>query len=143
MSIKQSELQDLARSFFEAVREGIGSADAISELFVSPNPQLVAPDGTWFDAASHQRLHERFSNEKHILGEFELVQICDDPERARAKGWVYFEALYKDHPERGLLKSIVGEEYILERCEDGRVRYVQYNSTFFAPLPDSAPFDIR
>jgi len=54
-----------------------------------------------------------------------------------------FEALYKDHPERGLLKSIVGEEYILERCEDGKVRYVQYNSTFFAPLPDSAPFDIR
>ena len=41
-----------------------------------------------------------------------------------------------------MLKSIVGEEYILERCDDGKVRFVQYNSTFFATLPDSIPFDL-
>ncbi len=73
---------------------------------------------------------------------FDLVQICNNPERACAKGWVYFETRYKANPEKGLLKSVVFEEYILERCSDEKVRFVQYNSVAFATLPDSIPFDI-
>jgi hypothetical protein len=63
-------------------------------------------------------------------------------ERVRATGWVYFEAKYHAQENDGLLKSIVGEDYIIERGDDNKIRFVQYNSTFFAPLPDSIPFDI-
>ncbi len=142
MSIEKSDLEELSRSWFDAVRDGIASEETLADHFMHPTGQAVAPDGTCFDASAQRKLHKRFLNERHVLGEFELVQICDAPERARAKGWVYFEALYKDHPERGMLKSIVGEEYIIERCVDGKLRFIQYNSTFFAPLPGSAPFDI-
>lgn len=142
MAIKHSDLEELAASWFEAVRDGIASEDEIASHFVFPHGQAVAPDGTCLDSARQRQLHQRFLNEKHVLGDFELTQICDGPERARAKGWVYFETLYRADPERGVLKSIVGEEYILERCDDGKVRFVQYNSTFFATLPDSIPFDL-
>ena len=69
---------------------------------------MVAPDGTCFDLAGQRALHQKFLNEKHILGDFELVQISDKPERG----------------------------------EDGKIRYVQYNSVFFANLPGSIAFDI-
>ncbi|MFC2149667.1 hypothetical protein ACFLQ8_03095, partial [Candidatus Auribacterota bacterium] len=132
MSISLSEFQALAKSFFETVRDGIQSEEAIAEYFVYPHAQLVAPDGTCFSFAGLRALHQKFLNEKHILGDFELTQISDKPERARAKGWVYFETAYKSKPDQGLLRSIVGEEYILERGGDGKIRYVQYNSVFFA-----------
>ncbi len=142
MPIEQSDLEELTTSWFESVREGIASEAQAASHFVHPHARVVAPDGTTFDMAEHQRLHQGFVDEKHVLGDFELVQICDDPERARAKGWVYYETRYRAHPERGKLKAIAGEEYILERCADGKVRFVQYNATFFATLPDSAPLDL-
>jgi len=142
VSIETEDLHVLLSSWFNAVRDGIASEDALAGHFVDPQGQAVAPDGTCFKAADQRKLHQRFLNEKHTIGEFEIVQISNNPERARAKGWVYFETQYRDHPERGFLKSVVGEEYIVERCADGRLRFVQYNSVFFAPLPDSIPFDI-
>lgn len=143
MAIEKADLKALAIDFFKSVHGGVEDEATVGAHFVDPaRAQLVAPDGSHFTITSHRELHRRFLDEKHVLGDFELVQISSAPERARAKGWVYFEARYKDAPERGLLKSIVGEEYILERGEDGKVRFIQYNSTFFATLPDSAEFNI-
>lgn len=143
MPILMSEFHVLLNNFFESVHCGKKSEDEVAIHFAHQYPLLIAPDGSYFDMHTHRQLHKRFCYEHHKIGEFKLIQLSESPERARAKGWVYFEAKYNDQKSDGLLKSIVGEEYIVERGVDKIIRFVQYNSTFFAPLPDSIPFDIN
>ena len=40
----------------------------------------------------HRLLHTRWTAEKHLLGDFHLTTISDDPPRVRAVGTVYWEA---------------------------------------------------
>ncbi len=137
-----TEFHALLNGFFDAVHCGSQDEAVVAEHFAHKYPLIITPDGGYFDMSAHRSLHKKFSYESHQIGEFNLVQLSDSPERARATGWVYFEARYHDPKKEGLLKSIVGEDYIIERGKDDRVRFVQYHSTFFAPLPDSIPFDI-
>jgi hypothetical protein len=143
MSILMNEFHELLTMFFNSVHCGKKTEDEVAIHFAHNYPLIIAPDGSYFDMHTHRQLHKRFSYEHHTIGEFKLIQLSEHPERARAKGWVYFEAKYNNQKNDGLLKSIVGEEYIVERGEDNRIKFVQYNSTFFAPLPDSIPFDIN
>ena len=137
-----SEFHNLLSSFFDSVHCGSQNEEIVASHFAHKHPLIITPDGSYFDIYTHRKLHKRFNYESHQIGEFNLTQLSDSPERARATGWVYFEAKYHKQDSEGLLKSIVGEDYIIERGKDNRVRFIQYNSTFFAPLPDSIPFDI-
>jgi hypothetical protein len=142
MSILMSEVHQLLNDFFDSVHCGSKSEEDVAIHFAHKNPLIITPDGSYFDMYAHRKLHKRFSYESHRIGEFHLTPLSDLPERARATGWVYFEAKYHQQDSDELLKSIVGEDYILERGIDNRVRFIQYNSTFFAPLPDSIAFNI-
>ena len=60
--------------------------------------------------------------------------------RVRAVGTVYWEARYSEAPSSGpgLIKAVVGEDWIIERRRDGKLCYVLYVSSFFHLLSDSA-----
>jgi hypothetical protein len=85
-------------------------------------------------------LHTRWTDEKHLLGDFHLTTISDDPPRVRAVGTVYWEArnVKAASTEPSLIKAIAGEDWVIERRPDGKVCFVLYHTTFFHLLPGSA-----
>ena len=75
------------------------------------------------------------------LEPWDVVQLCDEPERARAKGGV----LWQGRPpggEDGPLKIVVGEDWIVQRVESGELKFALYINTHHQVLPDSAPFTL-
>jgi hypothetical protein len=138
-SITVKEVCDLAEDWFHGVAAG-EPGGSIGRLFRYPDARIHVPDGQVFSLEDHRLLHTRWTDEKHLPGDFHLTSISDAPPRVRAVGTVYWEARYIEAPSSGpsLIKAVVGEDWIIERRPDGRLCFVLYRSSFFHLLPESA-----
>ena len=139
-TITVQEVYDLAEDWFHGVASD-ESGESIARLFRHPDARIHAANGQTFTLEEHRRLHTKWTDEKHLLGTLHLTPISDDPPRVRAIGTVYWEAKYIEPPPAGpsLIKAVAGEDWIIERLPDGRLCFVLYWSSFYHPLPDSAP----
>jgi hypothetical protein len=139
VSITLEEVISHASNWFEAVRS-CASGAGVAKFHLYPDARIYTPDGAGLDLDYHQRLHSKWKDEKHQFGDFYLTKLCNNPERVRAEGTVYWEARYRNgKTEPSTIKAVVGENWIIERIEDGSLKFVLYLSTFFQLLPGSAP----
>ena len=72
-------------------------------------------------------LHTRWTAEKHLLGDFYLTTISDDPPRVRAVGTVYWEArnIEAASTEPGLIKAVAGEDWVKEFKNETDTRKIE------------------
>lgn len=137
MSIILKDVQEFAENWFHAVAQG-ATGDEQAKFHLHRDTRLFTGNGESFTLDAHHKLHQQWTDEKHILGTFELTKINQSPERVRAVGTVYWEAKPKDAPSGTHVKYVVGENWIIEKTPDG-LRFLLYVSTTFQALPDSAP----
>ena len=92
-----------------------------------------------FSLEEHHKLHTQWINERHAFGHFSLTPLNASPERVRVTGTVYWQAEFRGRPAPNVIKAVVGEDWILERTQAGKLAFVLYMNTFHHTLPDSAP----
>jgi hypothetical protein len=144
MAITLDEVLDHATRWFDTVMIHGGSAAEQAVFFLHPHPRIfVVNVGASIDMEEQARLHRQWKNEVHRLGSFIVTPLSRSPERVRAVGTVYWQAEYRDRKgPNNVIKSVVGEEWILERVPDGSLKFVLYINGFHHILPDSAPFGL-
>src|SRR5688572_27757510 len=125
MSITVAEVISHAEKWFHAVASS-ASAEEQSRFHLYPDARLYSIAGTVLTLEQHHRMHERLCDERHRFNDFYVTAVCDAPERAWAEGTVYWEARYKqpDHSSSSVIRATVGEKWLLERVEDGTLRFV-------------------
>ena len=72
-----------------------------------------------------------------MLEPLNITPLCDDPERAHAVGAVYWEARPLRSSDGGLIKCIVGEDWIVQRIRRAslRSRYTSIPIIALCPTP--------
>jgi hypothetical protein len=141
--ISYEAFKSFADEFFHTVTID-KTGELIRYFFKSSHSLIIAPDGTSFDFQQHQQLHAMWQDEQHQLGPFHIVMINDDPPRARATGTVYWQATYNASSRtKGTIKAVAGEDWIIEKRRSQALKFIQYNTTFFQLLPDSAPITLN
>ena len=140
MAITLDEVFEMSTQFHHMVGVGKGDAAAHQAFFRYPDSLIFAPHAGDLTFEQNAAIHAGLTDEKLIhLEPWEFEQTCDKPERARATGNVYWEGRQVGG-DGGLLKVIVGEDWLVERVGDGSLKFVFYINTHHLVLPDSAPF---
>ncbi len=138
MPITLDEVIDHGTRWFNTVMSG-GTAAEQAKFFLDPNSRIVVmPSGVTFNCEEHYQLHLQWINELHEFSEFNLMPLCEQPERVRAIGTVYWQAENPNQAKPNIIKSVVGEDWILERTASGKLKFILYMNTFHHLLPDSA-----
>jgi len=137
------EVRTLVNSFFHGVAAD-QPAEKMERFFLYPECRVVAPNGQSFSMENHRALHKQWTDEKHEIGGLEVNSLSDDPARARVTATVYWQATKRESAsgEKGMIKAVVGEDWIMERRPDSSLCFVLYHTTFFHPLPDSASIEL-
>ena len=89
----------------------------------------LCPCANEFRCLSQRRFpgHHPQTEPWHILLEpFNITPLCDDPERAHTVGAVYWEARPLGSSDGGLIKCIVGEDWIVQRIPSGELKIALY-----------------
>ena len=73
------------------------------------------------------------------VGPWDITQLCDDPERARLVGAVYWEGRLISNPTGPLIKVMVGEDWIVQRDPGSGLKIVLYVNSYHRVLPGSSP----
>lgn len=132
--ITVDEIKDLGHTFWSIVRSGVQGGKA-EHLFLHKG--ILAPNGAWLLLEPHQELHRKLCDEVHEWkGDSTLQVLSEQPERVQFNGVVHWEATIKSSGER--IVSNVGEQWIVERCQDGKLRWVLYWSNAFTYAEGSA-----
>ena len=132
--ITAEEVKELGHSFWSIVRSGVHGSEA-EHLFI--NPGILAPNGAWIELEPHQELHRALCDEVHEwVGGLTVTVLSESPERVQVDGVVHWEATIRENGKR--IVSEVGEQWVIERCSDGNLRWTNYWSNSFAYAAGSA-----
>lgn len=139
MAISLDEVQDLAVRFHQVLSGG-GTVEALQDFFAHPEGgRVFLLHGADVSLEENVELHKGFEDEHFIPMEpWSVTQLSTHPEKARLVGHIYWKAHPAGSPDK-LLESIVGEDWIVQRCADGQVRFVVYINSHHLLLPGSAP----
>ncbi|HUU66134.1 MAG TPA: hypothetical protein VMW57_02480 [Methyloceanibacter sp.] len=114
MAISKDDVIALMNAFHDTVMFKKGTAEDQAAFFLHPEPRIFVPHGEDLSLQTNYEIHQKLTDEKHIVLEpFDITPLCDDPERARAVGAVYWEGHPLGSPDKGLIKCIVGEDWIV------------------------------
>lgn len=143
MTVSLEEVREFGERFHHVVGILKGDGDAQAAFFLHPEPRIIVAHGEDISAEGNWRIHQRIADEQFTwLDPWDLVQLSDEPERARATGAVLWEGRSLDD-DAGLVQVVVGEDWIVQRHADGGLRFALYINTYHHPLPGSAAMDIR
>lgn len=138
MPITVDEVKALGERWCDTLRHG-GSVEEREAFFLHhPARIYVQESGASISLAEHHAYHSQFVSQRLELGDFVVAQLSDAPERARASGSFYWEAHFPDSETKPPLRCIVGEDWIVERQDDGSLKFVLWLNTLHHFLPDSA-----
>jgi hypothetical protein len=143
MPIRKDEIIDLMKRFHDVVMYEKGSAAAQAAFFLHPEPRIFILHGEDITLQQNYEIHRKLTDERHIPAEqWEITPLCDKPERARAVGAVYWEGRPVDPGDGGLVKCLVGEDWVVQRNEAGDLKIALYINSYHHFLPDSAPLTL-
>ena len=92
MAITTEEVLDLQARFHHCVMVEKGDASAQAAFFVHPEPHIIVPHGADLSMHANFEIHQRLVDERHVfLAPWEITQLSDSPDRARAVGAVFWE----------------------------------------------------
>jgi hypothetical protein len=138
MAITVEEVKEIAERWCDTLRDGETPASERAKFFLHPMPRIyIIQSGISITMEEHAALHSQFSHQILTLGDFTISQLCDEPERARAIGSLYWEAHFPDD-SKPPLRCIVGEDWLFERIPSGELRYVLWLNTMHHFLEDSS-----
>ncbi len=139
MAITKEEVVALVTAFHDCSCGG-GTAAEQARFFLHPEPRIYVLHGEDVSMQTNHEIHQKLTDERHITGDqWEITPLCDQPERARAVGSVYWEGRPKTAPAGALMKCIVGEDWIVQRVSSGELKIVLFINPYHHFLPDSAP----
>lgn len=136
--ISRDEVRELAETFWAFVRSGADGREA-EHMFL--NPGILIPSGEWMPLEAHQAMHRTLCDEVHVWNDdLVLTPLSDAPERVLAVFSVHWEASHADG-RPGRIDSEISERWVIERGDDGALRWVLYWSDGFKGNPGSASLD--
>ncbi len=139
LPISEEEVRALITNWFHSVHNG-GPAEYQERLF-APGVKIEAWTGATFDIPQHIQLHNGFEDEVHRILSLDVTPL--DGNRVRARGEAEWEATIKGRvAEPRRIRSVVEEDWIIERGPDGRPRFARYFSCAIRYLPGSATLDL-
>lgn len=138
MPITRDEVLALGERWCDTLRHGGTVAEREAFFLHHPARITVQESGASMTLDEHHAYHQQFVAQHLVLGDFVIAQLSDAPERARAIGSFYWEAHFPEETEKPPLRCIVGEDWIIERIDDGSLKFVLWLNTLHHFLPDSA-----
>jgi hypothetical protein len=143
VAISKDEIIALMNAFHDVVMFDKGDAKAQGAFFIHSEPRIFIPHGEDLTMQKNYEIHQGLTDEKHIVVDpWNITQLCDLPQRARAVGAVYWEGRPTDGAAGGLIKCVVGEDWIVQRIPSGELKIALYINSYHHFLPDSAPIDL-
>ncbi len=140
MAISLDDILDLSSRYHHVTGVEKGDASAQAEFFVHPNPVIYVEHASDLTLQANFEIHQDIGDEEFLhLEPWNVTQLCDDPERARAVGSVLWQGRQLGG-ERGLIKVVVGEDWIVQRVPSGELKFALYINTHHHQLPDSVAF---
>lgn len=141
MAITKDDVIALMSGFHDLVMFEKGTAAEQAAFFLHPDPWIVVPHGEDIDLQTNYEIHQRLTDERHTLLEpLDITPLANRPERARAVGAVLWEGRPAGMPDGGLIRCVVGEDWIVQRDSSGDLKIALYVNPYHRFLPDSAPF---
>ena len=140
--IELAEVLEFGERFHHVVGTEKGSGEDQSAFFLHPEPRIFILHEADVSLAGNWEIHQRIGEEHFEWMEpWSITQLCDEPERARATGAVLWQGQSLD--QDGLMQMIVGEDWIVQRIDDGSLRFALYVNTFHYPVPGAATVSIK
>ncbi len=137
MAITIDEVRALGERWCDTLRTEGGVAER-ERFFLHDNPRIyVQEQGVSMTLDEHAAYHSQFGKQILTLGDFTVMTLSEDPDRARALGSFYWEGHFKDTTKRPL-RCVVGEDWLLERTPSGEVKFVLWLNTMHHFLADSS-----
>jgi hypothetical protein len=144
MAITKDDVISLMNEFHDVVMRRKGTAAEQAAFFLNPDEARVfVPHGEDLTLQTNYEIHQKLTDEAHIpLEPLDVTMLSTEPERARAVGAVYWEGRLVDSAD-ALIKSVVGEDWIVQRGPSGDLKIVLYINPYHHFLPDSAQIDLK
>lgn len=143
MAITKEEVVALVTAFHDCSCGG-GTAAEQARFFLHPEPRIYVLHGEDVSMQANHEIHQKLTDERHVTGEqWAITPLCDQPERARAIGSVYWEGRVKGTPAGALMKCIVGEDWVVQRVPSGELKIALFINPYHHFLPDSAPIALQ
>ena len=137
--ITEAEVRDLAARWFDAVSAKLPIEQQRS--FFAPGVKIETWDGGSLSLAEQIAMHDDLTKEEHFIRALKIEPLADG--RVRATVDLHWEATKPtDVSGETRILADLGEEWIIERGPDGRLRYVRYLASSMRYLPGSAKFDV-
>ena len=137
MTITKDDVISLMNGFHDVVMFRKGTAAEQAAFFLHPEEaRIFVPHGEDVSVQANYEIHQKLSDERHIpLEPWDITPLCEQPERARAVGAVYWEGRVVG--ARDVVKCVVGEDWIVQRTPSGELKIVLYINPYHHFLPDS------
>jgi len=143
MAISLDEIIDLGARYHHVVGIEKGDAAAQAAFFAHPAPIIHVAHASDLTLQDNHEVHQGMADEEFFhLEPWTVTQLCDEPERARAVGGVLWQGRQLDDEQGGIVKVVVGEDWIVQREPSGELKFALYLNTHHQVLPDSAPFSL-
>lgn len=143
MAITKDEVVALMKQFHDVTMLEKGTAGQQGAFFLHPEPRIFILHGQDISLQQNYEIHQGLVDEVHeVFPDWEVTQLSETPERARAVGAVYWEGRVVDSEEGALIKAVVGEEWIVQRVPSGELKIALYINSYHHFLPDSAPIEL-
>lgn len=139
MAITKVEIVALEKAFHDVVMLDKGTAAQQAKFFLHPEPRIILLHGEDVTLQANYEIHQKLADEMHTSEGWDITPLCDDPERVRATGRVYWQGRLVGSPEGALIKCYVGEDWIVQRTPSGELKFALYINAYHQFLPDSAP----
>jgi len=142
MSITGDDIVGLAKAWLDCVMVRQEPPSAQQKFFLHRDPILFLLRGEDMTLQQNYELHRKLTDEKHWSVGWDVTQLCDKPERARAVGAFYWEARVRGRPAGELIKAYCFQDWIVQRMPSGELKFVVYINTDHSFLPGSATVDL-
>ena len=143
MAISLDDILDLSSRYHHVTGIEKGDASAQAAFFVHPNPVIYVEHASDLTLQANYEIHQGIADEQFLhLEPWNVTQLCEEPERARAVGNVLWQGRPIGGEQRGLIKVVVGEDWIVQRVPSGELKFALYINAHHHVLPDSAAFSL-
>jgi hypothetical protein len=137
--ITEAEVRDLAARWFDAVSAKLPIEQ--QRWFFAPGVEIDTWDGGALSLAEQIALHDDLTEEDHSIRGLKVEPLADG--RVRATVDLHWEATKPaDQSGEKRIRADLGEEWIIERGPDGRLRYARYLARTMCYLPGSPKLDL-
>lgn len=121
-----------------------GSLATQAAFFADPDSRLyMAESGELMRVQANYDLHCQLTNESCTFSDFTLTVLNRSLERVRATGRFYLAGGVCEEAVPNVIKSIVGEDWIIQRMPLGELKFVLYMVSYHQLLPDSAALQLE